>query len=111
MGLTLHYAAGDQLRAVRVDALGGPQVFVGDTALVGRVPSELERWVEVRAERREPDPELFYLPGGEIGSVSLGLALCLQQAGDRLLTRPVFLSSDTMEDSHDKLGRDAWVIS
>ncbi|MFD5572397.1 hypothetical protein [Streptomyces cadmiisoli] len=111
VGLTLHYAAGDQLRAVRVDALGGPQVFAGDTALVGRVPSELERWVEVRAERREPDPELFYLPGGEIGSVSLGLALCLQRAGDRLLTRPVFLSSDTMEDSYDKLGRDAWVIS
>ncbi|MEV8562040.1 hypothetical protein AB0478_37485 [Streptomyces sp. NPDC051917] len=111
VGLTLHYAAGDHLRAVQVDALRGPQVFAGDTALVGRVPSELERWVEARAERREPEPELFYLPGGEIGSESLGVALCLQRAGDRLLTRPVFLSSDTMDDGYNKLGRDAWVIS
>ncbi|HEY9373113.1 hypothetical protein [Streptomyces sp.] len=111
VGLTLHYAAGDHLRAVQVDALRGPQVFADDTALVGRVPSELERWVEARAELREPDPELFLLPGGEIMSESLGVAFCLQRAGDRLLTRPIFLSADTMDDGYNKLGRDAWVIS
>ncbi|MFB7462348.1 hypothetical protein ACFCZ1_02370 [Streptomyces sp. NPDC056224] len=111
VGLTLYFAVGDRLRAVRVDALGGPQVFVKDTALVGRVPSELERWVEARAERRGPDPELVCLPGGEVGSLSLGVALCLQRAGDRLLTRPLFLDSDTMDDGYNKLGRDAWAIS
>ncbi|MFC9328507.1 hypothetical protein [Kitasatospora sp. NPDC057015] len=79
------------------------------TALVGRVPSELERWMEARAEHREPD--LLYLPGGELGSVGLGVALCVQRAGDRLLTRPVCLSSDTMDDCYRKLGSDAWAIS
>ncbi|MGJ5755774.1 hypothetical protein [Streptomyces puniciscabiei] len=63
------------------------------------------------AERREPGRELLYLPGGELGSLSLGVALCLQRAGDRLLTRPVFLSSGTMDDGYTKLARDAWAIS
>ncbi|MFD5423816.1 hypothetical protein ACFWJT_38095 [Streptomyces sp. NPDC127069] len=110
VGLKLYFAAGDRLCAVSVDALRGPQIHVDGSAVVGQVPSELEQWLFERAEGREPFTELFYLPAGEPGSLTLGVVLCVQRAGDRLITRPVFLAKDAMDDVYHHLPREAWAI-
>ncbi|MGE7434191.1 hypothetical protein [Kitasatospora sp. NPDC001175] len=109
VGLKLYYAA-ERLCGVSVDARRGPQVVVDGAALVGQVPSELEQWLFERAESREPYTELFYLPGAEAGSLTLGVVLCVQRAGDRLLTRPVFLPADAMDDVYHQLPAEAWAI-
>ncbi|MFD5813956.1 hypothetical protein [Streptomyces sp. NPDC127038] len=109
VGLKLYFGA-EGLRGVSIDARRGPQVHVDATALVGQVPSELEQWLFDRAERREPFTELFYLPGAEPGSLTLGVAFCVQRAGDHLLTRPVFLAADSMDDVYHRLPREAWAI-
>jgi hypothetical protein len=110
MGVKLYFAADGSLCGVLVDALRGPQVLADGAALVGGVPSELEQWLFGRAESREPCTELFYLPGAEAGSLSLGVVLCVQRAGDRLLTRPVFLPADAMDDVYHWLPGEAWAI-
>ncbi|KPC60164.1 hypothetical protein ADL29_30910 [Streptomyces chattanoogensis] len=63
-----------------------------------------------RAESREPSAELFYLPGAEAGSLTLGLVWCVQRTGDRLITRPVFLPAAAMGDVSHHLPREAWAI-
>lgn len=110
-GVTLYYASGNGLRGVSVDARRGPQVLGDGMALVGRVPSELEHWLVRRAESRAPHTELGYMPGAEPASRSLGMVACLQRAGDRLLTRPVFLPADAMEDTYHYLPSEAWRIT
>lgn len=110
VGLKLYFAADESLCGVSVDALRGPQVLADETALVGKVPSELEQWLFDRAESRETRTELFYLPGAEAGSLTLGVVLCVQRAGDRLLTRPVFLPADAMDDAFHYLPGDAWAM-
>lgn len=110
VGLKLYFAADERLYGVSIDALRGPQVLADGAALVGRVPSELEQWLFDRAESREPYTELFYMPGAEAGSLTLGVVLCVQRAGDRLVTRPVFLPADAMDDVYHRLPREAWAI-
>ncbi|MEV0309323.1 hypothetical protein B0I32_115331 [Nonomuraea fuscirosea] len=109
-GLTLHYNVDEKLKAVAIDALRGPQVFADDTALVGRVPSEIEQWMEKRAASRDPCEELAYMNAGEPGSRSLGVVVGVQRAGDRLLTRPVFLPAEAMDDPSHWLPQEAWAI-
>lgn len=111
LGLTLYYGREERLRGISVDALRGPQVFADGAATVGRVPSELERWMVDRSEIREPFAELFYLNPGEPGSRSLGMAICVQRAEDRLLTRPVFLPAEAMNAPSKFLPSEAWTIS
>ncbi len=108
-GLKLYFSD-ERLCGVSVDALRGPQVLADEMALVGRVPSELEQWLFERADSREPYSELFYLPSAEAGSLTLGVVLCVQRAGDRLLTRPVFLPADAMDDVYHQLPTEAWAI-
>ncbi|MEU3406012.1 hypothetical protein ABZ766_19030 [Streptomyces sp. NPDC006670] len=110
-GLKLYFAADAGLCGVAADALRGPQVLAEGTALVARVPSEVERWVFDRADAREPFAEAFYMPGGEVGSLTLGVVLCVQRAGDRLLTRPVLLSADVLDDAYHRLPVETWRIS
>ncbi|MFE4696874.1 hypothetical protein ACFRIC_07240 [Streptomyces sp. NPDC056738] len=111
VGLKVYFAA-KGLRGVSIDARRGPQVHADETALVGQVPSELERWLFDRADSREPFTELFYLPGAEPGSLTLGVAFCVQRAGDRLLTRPVFLNPcEVMRRSSGPLGSTGSVVS
>ncbi|MFV5998834.1 hypothetical protein ACNPQM_42575 [Streptomyces sp. NPDC056231] len=110
VGLKLYFAADECLCGVSVDALRGPQVLADGAALVGRLPSDLEEWLFERAESREPYTELFYMPGAEAGSLTLGVVLCVQRAGDRLLTRPVFLPADAMDDVYHHLPREVWAI-
>ncbi|MFJ3638116.1 hypothetical protein [Streptomyces sp. NPDC090112] len=95
---------------VAADALRGPQIVVDGTALVARVPSELERWLFDRADAREPFTELFFVPGGQAGSLTLGVVLCVQRAGDRLLTSPLCLTGDVLDDAYHRLPAEAWAI-
>ncbi|MFJ5927722.1 hypothetical protein ACIQF6_34515 [Kitasatospora sp. NPDC092948] len=108
VGVELHYDEDERLWAVSVDALRGPQVQVDGMPLVGRVPSELEDWLFERAESRGLRTDVFYLPGAQAGSNTLGVVLCMQRAGDRLLTRPVFLPAEAMGDVHHMLPQEAW---
>ncbi|MEV7526644.1 hypothetical protein [Streptomyces sp. NPDC091371] len=61
-----------------------------------------------RADMREPFTEAFYMPGGEAGSLTLGVVPCVQRAGDHLLTRPVLLSHDVLDDAYHRLPAEAW---
>ncbi|MFE7765914.1 hypothetical protein [Streptomyces sp. NPDC057438] len=106
-GLRLYYRE-ERLAGVVIDALGGPQVFVEGVALVGRVPSVLEQWMLDRAEAREPYSELSYMGAGVPGSDSLGVVLDVQRAGDHLLTRPVFVPREALDDLPHFLPREAW---
>ncbi|SEM52500.1 hypothetical protein [Streptacidiphilus jiangxiensis] len=108
VGLEIHYDEADRLWAVSVDALRGPQVQVDGMPLVGRVPSELEAWLFERAENRGLGTDVVYLPGAQAGSNTLGVVLCVQRAGDRLLTRPVFLPAEAMDDVYHMLPQEAW---
>ncbi|MER6358982.1 hypothetical protein ABT186_46230 [Streptomyces sp. NPDC001634] len=77
-------------------------------ALVGRVPSVLEQWMIDRAEVREPYTELSYMNAGVPGSDTLGVVIDEQRAGDHLLTRPVFIPSEAMDDLPHFLPTSAW---
>jgi hypothetical protein len=70
-----------------------------------------EDWLFRRAEGKPSRTELAYLPGAEPASLSLGLVVCVQRAGDRLLTRPVFLPVDEMDDIYHQLPAEAWRIT
>ena len=110
LGLTLYYQAEHGLSGISVDARCGPQVVADGMPLVGRVPSELEQWIIERAEDREPYTELVYMAGGEPGSLTLGAMICMQRAGDVLLTRPVLVPEPALNDISHWLPREAWTI-
>lgn len=110
LGLTLYYRAGLGLSGISVDARLGPQVIADGMPLVGRVPSEVEQWMIGRAEAREPFTELTYIAGGEPRSLTLGVMICMQRAGDVLLTRPVFIPKEALDDISHWLPHDAWAI-
>lgn len=108
-GLHLYYRD-ERLAGIVVDALCGPQVFADGEALVGRVPSVMERWMLDRAEVRPPYTELVYMGAGVPASDSLGVTINVQREGDRLLTRPVFYPAGALDDLSHWLPRDAWMI-
>lgn len=108
LGLTFYYGREERLRGISVDALKGPQIYAEGVALVGRVPSDLEQWIVDRAGIREPFSELFYANLGQPGSRSLGVVIGVQRAGDRLLTRPVFLPAGAMDAPVSFLPSEAW---
>lgn len=109
-GVTLYFKTGQHLQGISINPRQGPQVTADGVPTVGRVPSELEHWITQRAERRPSRTELAYLPGAEAASLSLGLVACLQRAGDRLITRPVFLPAGAMDDIYHQLPAEAWKI-
>jgi len=106
-GVKLYYNS-DGLHGVSVEALRGPQVFADGRPLVAQVPSEIDQWIEQRAASRERNAEIAYLGTADIVSRTLGAAFCIQRAGDRLVTRPVFLSDPAMDDVHHQLPSEAW---
>ncbi|MFE2487676.1 hypothetical protein ACFXGR_31160 [Streptomyces mirabilis] len=108
-GLKLYYRE-ERLAAVVVDALRGPQVVVADIPLVGRVPSTLEKWMIDRAEARGPHDELTYMDADVPGSESLGDVIDVQRAGYHLLSRPVFVPLEAMDDLPHWLPREAWSL-
>ncbi|GAA3986628.1 hypothetical protein GCM10023085_80950 [Actinomadura viridis] len=109
LGLKLYYRK-ERLAGVVVDALTGPQVFADGMALVGRAPSVLEQWMLDRAEAREPYTELSYMDAGVPASNTLGVVIDVQRAGDHLLTRPVFIPPEALDDLSHWLPREAWSV-
>ncbi|MER7644788.1 hypothetical protein [Streptomyces sp. NPDC126522] len=108
-GLKLYYRK-ERLAGVVVDALRGPQVLADGMPLVGRIPSVLERWMIDRAEVREPHAELMYMDAGVPASETLGAVIDVQRAGDRLLTRPVLVPREAMDDLPHFLPREVWSV-
>ncbi|MEV6511854.1 hypothetical protein [Streptomyces sp. NPDC051642] len=108
-GLRLYYRK-ERLAGVVVDALRGPQVLADGMPLVGQIPSVLEQWMIDRAEARESPAELTYMDAGVPGSAALGAVIDVQRAGDHLLTRPVFVPLEAMDDLSHFLPREAWSV-
>jgi hypothetical protein len=102
------YYRSEQLAGVVVDALRGPQVVADGEPLVGRVPSEVERWMLDRSETREPRAELVYMDAGVPGPESLGVVIDVQRADDHLLTRPVLVPREAMDDLPHWLPPQVW---
>ncbi|KDQ67421.1 hypothetical protein DT87_23375 [Streptomyces sp. NTK 937] len=100
VGIDTYYDQESQtLAAVAVDACRGPQVTLDGTPLVGRLPSELEPWLDKTGSTLEDDPALpeyvdglRFGPRGEPYLLSLGLILRCQQNGDHARCRPVFIA-------------------
>jgi hypothetical protein len=63
-----------------------------------------------RAEAREPCTELFYMASGVPGSESLGVVIDVQRAGDRLITKPIFVPRESMDDLSHWLPSEAWFL-
>ncbi|MFI7401578.1 hypothetical protein ACIBW9_14050 [Streptomyces sp. NPDC049541] len=104
--VTVYYAMGQTLACVAVDALAGPQVMLDGTALVARVPSEVEDWLCKHAEADEFD--LIYTHAADPGSGDLGLIVRAQRAGDIVLTRPLFLIREWAENNWDCVPGEEW---
>ena len=109
-GVGMLYYRDERLHGISIDALGGPQVVADGMALVGKIPSAMTKWLEDRAEVREIYTELFYLPSGDPGSRTLGVAMCVQRSGDHVVTRPVFLPPDALDDIYHQLPAESWSI-
>lgn len=110
-GLMLYYRPTEpRLCGITVNALRSPQICFEGRPLVAQVPSTLEAWIAERAEQRSGSNEMFYMPAAECGSFSLGLVVCVQRAGDRLVSRPVFLPADADDDMYHRLPSEAWLI-
>lgn len=107
VGVTTFYTESARLAGVAVDALMGPQVRWGETALVGCVPSEIERWIADHA--RAHGLELLYTIEGNPELVDLGLVMRVQRAGDVVLTRPLFLIREWALDVWDYLPESEWL--
>ncbi len=106
-GLSLYYR-GELLDCVAVSARLGPQVLADGVRLVGQVPSDLEKWLLDRAEARPDNGECTYMAPGIAGSDTLGAWIDVQRAGDHLLTRPILVSYETMDNLADRLPRHVW---
>ncbi len=91
LGVDTYFLHQEQtLAAVAVDACRGPQVLYDDVRLVGRLPSELTKWIE------EIEGLRIGL-NGEAGIPRLGLVMRCQQNGDYARTRPVFVAPEWAE--------------
>ena len=106
LGVTAYYGIGQTLACVAVNALGGPQVRLDGEALVARVPSEAEEWLLAYTEAHELD--LIYTHAADPGSVDLGLIVRAQRAGDIVISRPLFLIREWVENSWDHIPGSEW---
>jgi hypothetical protein len=88
VGVTVYYADA-RLYCVAIDALQGPQLTLDGEALVGRAPSEVERWILDQAGKRAW--VLRYTHAADPELADLGLIVRAQRAGDIVLSRPVLL--------------------
>ena len=107
VGVTAFYTESARLAGVAVDALKGPQVRLGETALVGSVPSQIERWISDHA--RAHGLELLYTNEGNPELVDLGLIMRVQRAGDVVLSRPLFLIREWALDAWEYVPEFEWL--
>lgn len=107
LGVTTFYTGSAGLAGVAVDALNGPQVSWSGRALVGCVPSEIERWILDHAQEQGLD--LRYTQEGNPGLPNLGLIMRVQRAGDVVLSRPLFLIHEWALEPWDYLPGSEWL--
>ena len=105
-GLSLYYWH-EQLDCVAVSARLGPQVLADGMRLAGQVPSLLEKWLEDRAKATPDSHEMECMAPGIFGSTVLGAYIDVQRAGDYLLSRPLLVSYETM-DNTERIPRHVW---
>jgi hypothetical protein len=87
--VSVYFGEAEGLFCVVPDARFGPQVTIDGIRLVGRVPSQCEADLLSYLSSRGIAPQ--YAPGGDPGADELGLIMCVQRAGDIVLTRPALL--------------------
>ncbi len=94
--ISVYYAERDGLKVTAVSAspLCGPQISFKGAGLTGRLPSDLDPWIDAWADGGH---KLLFTPEGEPSFRDLGLLLRLQPNGDRCLTRPILLSSEWLD--------------
>lgn len=88
----------DKLACVAMDAITGPQVFLAGYALAGRDPEEAYQYLLNHAA--EHGNCLAYTPDESLALTDLGLLLRVQQIGDVLLSRPLFVMEDWLESEY-----------
>ncbi|MET8751388.1 hypothetical protein ABZW32_15005 [Streptomyces sp. NPDC004667] len=101
-GITAYYSERNDLRlvAVAVDPLSGPQVSFGDEGLTGRLPSELDPWIDRMADLGH---ELLFTSNGQPSLRDLGILLLLRPNGDRSISLPVFLGGQWLDSDWEDL--------
>ncbi|MFD0433331.1 hypothetical protein ACWEGX_21920 [Streptomyces chartreusis] len=81
-----------------LDAVTGPQVLLAGFALAGRDPEEAYPYVLAHAA--EHGNCLAYAPDESLALTDLGLLLRVQQIGDMLLSRPLFVMEGWLESEY-----------
>lgn len=100
--VTVYFDRSHRLAGIALNALRGPQVSLDGIALVGQVPSCLEdHFADHLGERKN---ELRYSQCADPCLTYLGLVLRVQRAGDRVLSRPVFVAAEWAETCWDTTG-------
>ncbi|WP_132113596.1 hypothetical protein [Actinocrispum wychmicini] len=106
VGVTTYFAHGSLLAGVAIDALRGPQVTIDGVPLTGRTPSVLDKWIVDHTGTNDLD--LRYTHEGNPASIALGLVMRVQRAGDLVLSRPLLLTPEWVEDCWDRLPDHEW---
>ncbi|RFC78547.1 hypothetical protein DXZ75_10865 [Streptomyces sp. AcE210] len=96
-GVKVFYDEG-KLACVAMDAVTGPQVFLAGFALAGRDPEEAYQYLLDHAA--EHGNWLAYTPDESLALTDLGLLLRVQQIGDVLLSRPLFVMEEWLESEY-----------
>ncbi|MDX2913138.1 MULTISPECIES: hypothetical protein [Streptomyces] len=96
-GVQVFYGEG-RLACVAMDAVAGPQVFLTDFALAGRDPEEAYQYLLDHAA--DHGHCLAYTPDESLALTDLGLLLRVQQIGDVLLSRPLFVMDEWLESEY-----------
>ncbi|MFJ3213989.1 hypothetical protein [Streptomyces flaveolus] len=108
-GVTAIYGPGQQLVAVAVDPMGGPQVLFEAVALIARTPSEARRDIDDLAHRHGETVRTNWSGDPEVAAwgVSLGTvqewhlsAEGYLQRQDRVVTNALLVASDLTEDPY-----------
>lgn len=100
--VTVYYDRSHRLAGIALNALRGPQVRLDGIRLVGQVPSSLEDCFGDYLQAHEM--ELRYSQCADPCSTQFGLVLRVQRAGDKVLSRPVFVASEWAEECWDTTG-------
>nr|WP_205614893.1 hypothetical protein [Streptomyces chartreusis] len=96
-GVKVFYEEG-KMACVALDAVTGPQVLLAGFALAGSDPEVAYPYLLAHAA--EHGNCLAYTPDESLALTDLGLLLRVQQIGDVLLSRPLFVREDWLESEY-----------
>lgn len=97
-GVKVFFYDEGMLTCVAMDAVTGPQVFLADFALAGRDPEQAHQYLLDHAA--EHGNCLAYTPDHSLALTDLGLLLRVQQVGEALLSRPLFVIEEWLESEY-----------